>query len=92
MVVTASTVIALICDLHKPINRGHRVMPCCAGCEDDDDEQYFHSECCHEYPCPTVELLESMVRTFEADVLEAGMESLRRYHPTLYAQLQMEGM
>lgn len=38
-------------ELHSPVNRG-RVMFCCAGCEDGD-----HPDCCHEWPCPTIDAI-----------------------------------
>ncbi len=38
--------------LHVPVDRG-RVMRCCEGCEEVNGE--FHEDCCHEWPCPTVE-------------------------------------
>jgi len=41
--------------LHKPIDRG-RVMNCCEGCETVNGD--FHEDCCHEWPCPTIDLLE----------------------------------
>lgn len=40
--------------LHQPVGRG-RVMNCCEGCEAVNGE--FHEDCCHEWPCPTVQAI-----------------------------------
>ena len=42
--------IEAVLKLHRPVDRG-RVMRCCDGCEEFED----HEDCCHEWPCPTVE-------------------------------------